>query len=104
MLVNNVGGVHPRTGGFLSVTDEDWQWALEMNLFSAVRATRAAVPHLIGRAPSTIVTVGFPGHSYLAEGSAPLILNSPHGGMPANGALRRSVTAVGYRVGASGPW
>ena len=57
VLVNNVGGVHPRTGGFLSVTDEDWQWAMEMNLFSAVRATRAAVPHLIKRAPSTIVTV-----------------------------------------------
>lgn len=57
VLVNNVGGVHPRTGGFLSVTDEDWQWAMEVNLFSAVRATRAAVPHLIKRAPSTIVTV-----------------------------------------------
>ena len=24
VLVNNVGGVRPRTGGFLSVTDEDW--------------------------------------------------------------------------------
>lgn len=57
VLVNNVGGVRPRTGGFSSVTDEDWQWALEMNLLSAVRATRAAVPHLIARAPSTIVTV-----------------------------------------------
>jgi NAD(P)-dependent dehydrogenase (short-subunit alcohol dehydrogenase family) len=28
-----------------------------MNLFSAVRVTRAALPHLIARAPSTIVTV-----------------------------------------------
>jgi NAD(P)-dependent dehydrogenase (short-subunit alcohol dehydrogenase family) len=57
VLVNNVGGVHPRTGGFLSVTDEDWQWSMEMNLFSAVRATRAALPYLIARAPSAIVTV-----------------------------------------------
>jgi NAD(P)-dependent dehydrogenase (short-subunit alcohol dehydrogenase family) len=57
VLVNNVGGVRPRTEGFLGVTDEDWQWAMEMNLFSAVRVTRAAVPHLIRRAPSTIVTV-----------------------------------------------
>jgi NAD(P)-dependent dehydrogenase (short-subunit alcohol dehydrogenase family) len=57
VLVNNVGGVHPRTGGFLSVTDEDWQWSIEMNLFSAVRATRAALPYLIARAPSAIVTV-----------------------------------------------
>ncbi len=57
VLVNNVGGVHPRTRGFVEVTDEDWQWALEVNLFSAVRATRAAVPYLIQRAPSAIVTI-----------------------------------------------
>jgi NAD(P)-dependent dehydrogenase (short-subunit alcohol dehydrogenase family) len=56
VLVNNVGGVHPRTNGFLQVTDADWQWALEVNLFSAIRATRAAVPHLLRRAPSAIVT------------------------------------------------
>jgi NAD(P)-dependent dehydrogenase (short-subunit alcohol dehydrogenase family) len=57
LLVNNVGGVHPRTAGFVQVTDADWQWALEVNLMSAVRATRAAVPHLVRRAPSAIVTV-----------------------------------------------
>ena len=57
VLVNNVGGVHPRTHGFLEVTDEDWQWALDVNLLSAVRATRAALPHLLASAPSTIVTV-----------------------------------------------
>ena len=57
LLVNNVGGVHPRTTGFVDVTDADWQWALEVNLLSAVRATRAAVPHLVRRAPSAIVTV-----------------------------------------------
>jgi NAD(P)-dependent dehydrogenase (short-subunit alcohol dehydrogenase family) len=62
VLVNNVGGVRPRTQGFLAVTDEDWQWALEVNLLSAVRATRAAVPHLVARAasssaPTAIVTI-----------------------------------------------
>jgi NAD(P)-dependent dehydrogenase (short-subunit alcohol dehydrogenase family) len=57
LLVNNVGGVRPRTDGFVHVTDDDWQWALEVNLLSAVRATRAAVPHLLRRAPSAIVTV-----------------------------------------------
>jgi NAD(P)-dependent dehydrogenase (short-subunit alcohol dehydrogenase family) len=57
LLINNVGGVHPRTSGFVDVTDADWQWALEVNLMSAVRATRAAVPHLVRRAPSAIVTV-----------------------------------------------
>jgi len=57
VLINNVGGVRPRTEGFDAVTDADWQWALEINLMSAVRATRAAVPHLIKAAPSTIVTI-----------------------------------------------
>jgi NAD(P)-dependent dehydrogenase (short-subunit alcohol dehydrogenase family) len=57
LLINNVGGVRPRTHGFVEVTDDDWQWALEVNLLSAVRATRAAVPHLVRRAPSAIVTV-----------------------------------------------
>jgi NAD(P)-dependent dehydrogenase (short-subunit alcohol dehydrogenase family) len=57
LLVNNVGGVRPRTQGFQEVTDADWQWALEVNLLSAVRATRAALPHLLEAAPSTIVTI-----------------------------------------------
>jgi NAD(P)-dependent dehydrogenase (short-subunit alcohol dehydrogenase family) len=57
VLVTNVGGVRPRTEGFLGVTDADWQWALEANLFSAIRVARAAIPHLIQRAPSAIVTV-----------------------------------------------
>jgi NAD(P)-dependent dehydrogenase (short-subunit alcohol dehydrogenase family) len=57
LLVNNVGGVRPRTSGFVAVTDDDWQWALEINLLSAVRATRAAVPHLVEAAPSAIVTI-----------------------------------------------
>jgi NAD(P)-dependent dehydrogenase (short-subunit alcohol dehydrogenase family) len=57
LLVNNVGGVRPRTAGFAAVPDDEWQWALETNLFSAVRATRAALPHLLAAAPSAIVTI-----------------------------------------------
>lgn len=57
VLVNNVGGVRPRTEGFLAVTDDDWRWSWETNLLSAVRATRSALPHLLRRAPSTILTV-----------------------------------------------
>ncbi|HEV7652610.1 MAG TPA: oxidoreductase [Actinophytocola sp.] len=57
ILVNNVGAVHPRPGGFLSVTDDDWVTALNINLLAAVRTTRAALPHLMAREASTIVTV-----------------------------------------------
>ncbi|MGX4653725.1 SDR family NAD(P)-dependent oxidoreductase [Micromonospora sp. SCSIO 07396] len=57
VLVNNVGAAEARPGGFLSIGDADWQWALDVNFFSAVRATRAALPSLIERQGS-IVTVG----------------------------------------------
>ncbi|MBO2445997.1 SDR family oxidoreductase [Actinomadura barringtoniae] len=56
ILVNNVGAARPRTGGFLSVTDEEWADALTINLMAAVRTTRAALPHLLERGGS-IVTV-----------------------------------------------
>jgi len=57
VLVNNIGGVRPRLDGFASVTDEDWLWAFATNLMPAVRATRAALPHLLASAPSSVVTI-----------------------------------------------
>jgi NAD(P)-dependent dehydrogenase (short-subunit alcohol dehydrogenase family) len=57
VLVNNIGAVRPRLNGFLAITDADRLWSLEINFMAAVRATRAALPHLLERAPSTIVTV-----------------------------------------------
>lgn len=57
ILVNNVGAVRPRLEGFLALTDDDWAWSMGINFLPAVRATRAALPHLVSRAPSTVVTV-----------------------------------------------
>ncbi|GHF19715.1 hypothetical protein GCM10014715_88070 [Streptomyces spiralis] len=54
VLVNNVGILHPRLDGFLSVTDEDW--LTNANVMSAVRACRAALPSLVA-AHGVIVTV-----------------------------------------------
>jgi NAD(P)-dependent dehydrogenase (short-subunit alcohol dehydrogenase family) len=56
VLVNNVGGAHPRPGGFLSVTDAEWTASLAVNLLAAVRTTRLALPHLIERGAATIVS------------------------------------------------
>ncbi len=58
ILVNNVGAVRPRTAGFLAVTDEEWMSTLNINFLSAVRTTRAALPHLLERGAGSIVTVG----------------------------------------------
>jgi NAD(P)-dependent dehydrogenase (short-subunit alcohol dehydrogenase family) len=57
VLVNNVGGVHLRLDGFLSTTDADFQASLELNFFSALRATRAAVAAMIEQGAGTIINV-----------------------------------------------
>jgi NAD(P)-dependent dehydrogenase (short-subunit alcohol dehydrogenase family) len=56
ILVNNVGATRPRLDGFLSISDDEWLWTLNINFLAAVRASRAAVPHLIARGGGTIVS------------------------------------------------
>lgn len=53
-LVNNVGGTAIRA--LADLTDADWQQSFELNLMTAVRATRAVLPLLAGRG-GTIVNV-----------------------------------------------
>jgi len=57
ILVNNVGGAPARTGGFLSISDEDWQSSLTLNLMAAVRATRSVLPAMLAAGTGSIVTV-----------------------------------------------
>jgi len=57
VLVNNVGGVHPRLDGFLSLTDADFEASLQLNFFAALRATRAAVADMSTRSSGVIVNV-----------------------------------------------
>ena len=45
VLVNNVGAVRIRSEGFLGTSDEEFEWAMQLNFFSALRATRAAITH-----------------------------------------------------------
>ncbi|MEW2353682.1 SDR family oxidoreductase [Spirillospora sp. NPDC029432] len=50
LLVNNVGGGDGGgAGGFLSFDDRVWEEIYGLNLFAAVRATRAAMPSLLRR-------------------------------------------------------
>jgi len=57
VLVNNVGGVHPRTGGFESVTDDEWTATFELDALTAIRMTRAALPALRAAGRASVVTV-----------------------------------------------
>ncbi|MGW1024742.1 SDR family NAD(P)-dependent oxidoreductase [Streptomyces sp. NPDC002577] len=56
VLVNNVGGTDHRTD-FLGIDDAQWQRGFELNFFSAVRASRAALPHLLAGDGGAIVNV-----------------------------------------------
>jgi NAD(P)-dependent dehydrogenase (short-subunit alcohol dehydrogenase family) len=56
VLVNNVGAVTPRLGGFVAVTDEQWSTAFTLNLMAAVRTTRAALPMMLAQGAGSIVS------------------------------------------------
>lgn len=57
ILVNNVGLATSRTGGFFSVTDDEWVTSLNLNLLAAVRTTRAALPLMLTAGGGVIVNV-----------------------------------------------
>jgi NAD(P)-dependent dehydrogenase (short-subunit alcohol dehydrogenase family) len=57
VLVNNVGAVKMRLQGFLGTTDEDFEWAMRMNFFTTLWATRAAVPHMLAQGGGAIVNI-----------------------------------------------
>ncbi|MFE3670302.1 oxidoreductase [Streptomyces goshikiensis] len=56
VLVNNVGATEPRTD-FLTIDDAQWQHGFELNFFSAVRASRAALPHLFADGGGAIINI-----------------------------------------------
>lgn len=56
IVVNNVGSGHLRFG-FTSVTDEQWQETLNLNLLTAIRTMRAALPHLVADKGGVIVNI-----------------------------------------------
>jgi NAD(P)-dependent dehydrogenase (short-subunit alcohol dehydrogenase family) len=57
VLVNNVGAVRMRTEGFLGTSDDDFAWAMQMNFFTALRASRAAITAMVGQNAGAIVNV-----------------------------------------------
>jgi NAD(P)-dependent dehydrogenase (short-subunit alcohol dehydrogenase family) len=57
LLVNNVGAVRPRPGGFLTVSDEEWIATMNINFLAHVRTVRAALPHLYAAGTASIVTI-----------------------------------------------
>lgn len=55
ILVNNVGDA--TRGTIFTKTDDDWQYDLDANLFSAIKCIRATVPHMKKRGGGRIINV-----------------------------------------------
>jgi 3-oxoacyl-[acyl-carrier protein] reductase len=55
VLVNCVGG--GRGGVFTATTDEDWQAAIDINVFPSIRASRAAIPIMREQGGGSIIIV-----------------------------------------------
>jgi NAD(P)-dependent dehydrogenase (short-subunit alcohol dehydrogenase family) len=57
ILVNNVGGSSAPGGGFAALTDDDWQQALNTNLFAAVRLDRELLPLMFEQRAGVIIHI-----------------------------------------------
>src|SRR5258707_14351889 len=57
ILINNIGAVRMRLQGFLGTSDDEFAWAMQTNFFSALRATRAAVPAMLSQGAGSIVNI-----------------------------------------------
>lgn len=57
VLVNNVGAVRLRLDGFLATTEDNFEWAMRMNFFTTLRATRAALESMVEHGSGAIVNI-----------------------------------------------
>ncbi|WP_371543074.1 oxidoreductase [Streptomyces sp. NBC_00554] len=102
ILVNNVGTAPARTGGFLSVTDEEWRRTVDLNLLAAVRVTRAALPSMLAAGHGSVVTIA----SVNATLPDPLVIDYSAGKaalVAFSKALSKEVGPKGIRVNTVSP-
>ena len=76
ILVNNVGG--SRGGQTWDTSDDDWNVALDLNLFAAIRATRQAIPLMRQRGGGRIINIS---SIYGREAGGPMTYNVVKAGM-----------------------
>jgi NAD(P)-dependent dehydrogenase (short-subunit alcohol dehydrogenase family) len=56
VLVNALGGP-TRRGSFVEISDNEWLRTLELNLLGMIRASRAAIPHMLAQRRGAIVSI-----------------------------------------------
>ena len=68
VLVNNVGAVRLRLDGFLETTDADFEWAMQLNFFIGLRASRAALAPMVAQGYGAIVNIASVNAFYQPDG------------------------------------
>ncbi len=89
-------------GGSTTLTDGDWQWAFDQNLFAAVRLDRAIVPGMVKRGSGAII------HVTSIQRRAPLPTSIPYAAAKAalanySKAMANELAPNGIRVNAVCP-
>jgi NAD(P)-dependent dehydrogenase (short-subunit alcohol dehydrogenase family) len=102
ILVHNVGGSGQYEGGAATLTDEDWQSALDRNLLAAVRLDREIIPGMVERGSGAII------HVTSIQRRAPLPTSIPYAAAKAaltnySKALSNELAPKGIRVNAVCP-
>ncbi len=108
-LVANVGGSFG--GSLLQSTPEDWRRTFDLNLFHAVRAVRAAVPHLRQRGGGSVVTIASisgwkpgPGAQYGTTKAAEIFLAGALAWELAPDRIRVNTVSPGSTIFPGGGW
>src|SRR4029077_5968019 len=57
VMVHVVGGSSAPAGGFAMLDDDEWQLALDLNLFPAVRLDRALLPMMLAQGSGVIIRI-----------------------------------------------
>lgn len=57
ILVNNVGGTSSPAGGFQTLSDDDWNRDIELNLLAAIRLDKAMIPKMIEKNSGVVIHI-----------------------------------------------
>ena len=98
VLVNCVGG--GRGGVFTATTDEDWQAALDINVFPSIRASRAAIPIMREQGGGSIIIVA----SIYGRETGPLPTEAPAFSAPYHLAKMAEINLAKTMARELAPW
>ena len=99
ILVNNVGG--SVWNPFDDVSDDEWLYVFNLNMFAAVRATRAVLPSMRARESGSIITIS---SIFGREAGGPATYNATKAAEISMGkTLAKEVAKTGIRVNTVAP-